>query len=266
MTALLASSLGFSTAQSDGATGAPTFTASLVKVGGAWVVRLGDKGTYPVCKVGANVPWTVSEGHVTVFVQGMPVSSAGKQTGSFNGTGALCVTHAHQVFVGGKTATMQSVALAGAKALIRKAIASILRWNDADRANFEKWFGDTSPEARARVLENYRRMGEKLEGVEFAEGHDKDPTVAAHVKSEGNTVYLDQQFWNQGSAWTPTGAPKAASSQAGTIVHEASHFSSAAGTEDHVYGKPWSAVVGHNPEVAQANADNYKYFAEEAPR
>lgn len=108
-------------------------------------------------------------------------------------------------------------------------------------------------------------MGERLEAVAFADGHDEDPDVAAHVKPYGNTIYLDQRFWSQGTAWTPTGAPKPLSTQAGTVVHEASHFSSTGATEDHVYGD-WlgSEMADRHPDWAQENADNYKYFAQEA--
>jgi len=68
----------------------------------------------------------------------------------------------------------------------------------------------------------------------------------------GATIWLCGGFWNA----PPTGED----SQAGTIVHELSHWF---GTDDHSYGCPsCQQLADDDPPEAVTNADNCEYFAE----
>ncbi|HSN85774.1 MAG TPA: M35 family metallo-endopeptidase, partial [Thermoanaerobaculia bacterium] len=52
-------------------------------------------------------------------------------------------------------------------------------------------------------------------------------------------------------------------SKAGTLVHEASHFTVVAGTSDYAYGQTACKNLAiSNPTNATRNADNHEYFAE----
>ena len=55
-------------------------------------------------------------------------------------------------------------------------------------------------------------------------------------------------------------------SKAGTLVHETSHFTVVAGTDDHVYGQTGAHNLAvSNPTNAVDNVDNHEYFAENTP-
>ncbi|CAF3733890.1 unnamed protein product [Rotaria sp. Silwood1] len=52
-------------------------------------------------------------------------------------------------------------------------------------------------------------------------------------------------------------------SKAGTLVHEVSHFSIVAGTDDYAYGQSSAlALAKTNPAKARMNADNHEFFTE----
>jgi peptidyl-Lys metalloendopeptidase len=55
-------------------------------------------------------------------------------------------------------------------------------------------------------------------------------------------------------------------SKSGTLVHETSHFTVVAGTNDHVYGQTaCKRLATTNPTQALDNADSHEYFAENNP-
>jgi peptidyl-Lys metalloendopeptidase len=71
-------------------------------------------------------------------------------------------------------------------------------------------------------------------------------------------VFLCGSFWNASLSGLD--------SQSGTLLHETSHFSVVAGTEDHVYGETEAQKLARtNPDEALTNADNFEYFAESLP-
>lgn len=71
-------------------------------------------------------------------------------------------------------------------------------------------------------------------------------------------IYLCRVFWQ---------APlKGTDSQAGTLIHEMSHFNVVAGTDDFVYGQTGAKQLAIDaPDDAVMNADNHEYFAENNP-
>jgi hypothetical protein len=72
------------------------------------------------------------------------------------------------------------------------------------------------------------------------------------------TIHLCDGFWSAATSGTD--------SQAGTVIHEVSHFTAVAETEDHAYGQSASAALAlSNPAQAVNNADNHEYFAENEP-
>ena len=68
-------------------------------------------------------------------------------------------------------------------------------------------------------------------------------------------VHLCNAFWNAPSLGID--------SKAGTLVHETSHFTVVAGTQDYAYGTTAAKNLAiSNPDRAVMNADNHEYFAE----
>jgi peptidyl-Lys metalloendopeptidase len=71
-------------------------------------------------------------------------------------------------------------------------------------------------------------------------------------------IYLCNVFWQVPLAGTD--------SRGGTLIHEMSHFTVVAGTNDYVYGQTGARNLAiTNPAQAIMNADNHEYFAENNP-
>lgn len=71
-------------------------------------------------------------------------------------------------------------------------------------------------------------------------------------------IYLCKVFWQAPLVGTD--------SQGGTLIHEMSHFTVVAGTNDYVYGQSGAKSLAiSNPSQAIMNADNHEYFAENNP-
>ena len=71
-------------------------------------------------------------------------------------------------------------------------------------------------------------------------------------------IYACNAFW----AAPMTGTD----SKAGTLIHEMSHFTVVAGTDDWAYGQTAAAALAiSNPTNALNNADSHEYFAENTP-
>ncbi len=72
------------------------------------------------------------------------------------------------------------------------------------------------------------------------------------------TIYLCSVFWTAPLTGTD--------SKAGTLIHEMSHFTVVAGTDDFVYGQAGAKNLAiTDPAKAVNNADNHEYFAENTP-
>ena len=86
-----------------------------------------------------------------------------------------------------------------------------------------------------------------------------DPTVYAYVYPDSPfIIYLCGAFW--GSPVTGT------DSKAGTLIHETTHFTIVAGTDDYAYGQTAAkALALSNPAQAVMNADSHEYFSENNP-
>ncbi len=77
--------------------------------------------------------------------------------------------------------------------------------------------------------------------------------------SQPYVVHLCRAFWPAPALGTD--------SKAGTLVHEASHFTVLGGTKDYAYGQASAqALAKSDPGRAVMNADSHEYFAENHPR
>lgn len=71
-------------------------------------------------------------------------------------------------------------------------------------------------------------------------------------------IYLCKVFWTAPLTGTD--------SKAGTLIHEMSHFTVVASTDDYVYGQTGAMDLAiTSPDKAVDNADNHEYFAENNP-
>jgi peptidyl-Lys metalloendopeptidase len=87
----------------------------------------------------------------------------------------------------------------------------------------------------------------------------KKPNVYAYVyPTQPYKIYVCGAFWNAPLTGTD--------SKGGTLVHEMSHFTVVAGTDDWAYGQTAAkALAISDPAKALDNADSHEYFAENTP-
>ena len=110
---------------------------------------------------------------------------------------------------------------------------ALARWNDADKAEFKKWFGSDSEAARKKMqdrIDKELKLNSELKPENFKPADPSDPSTFAYVYpgDKTHTIYLDKAF----DSAPDTGKD----SKAGTLAHEMSHFDDIGGTKDHVYG------------------------------
>ncbi|MBQ4845934.1 M35 family metallo-endopeptidase [Pseudoalteromonas sp. MMG005] len=134
---------------------------------------------------------------------------------------------------------------------------------------YKTWFGDPSirvgafwsPKAHERVEENFSDITDAIKNkpLSFDCGCTSSGTFAYVYPNQPYKVYFCGAFWNASRTGTD--------SQAGTIIHEVSHFNAVAGTDDHAYGHYGAKNLAiSNVRKAIENADSYEYFAENTPQ
>ncbi len=125
---------------------------------------------------------------------------------------------------------------------------------DGATADMNKWFGGSSEECIAMILDCLCKIIDGLgSDLEFdCAGPACQPGYIAYVNlSEPGKIYLCPAFF--------TLTVGGANSKADTLVHELSHLE--CGTDDFVYGCEDACWLAKNyPKYAKENADNFAYF------
>ncbi len=122
-----------------------------------------------------------------------------------------------------------------------------------------EWFGSYSESRYSKARSNFEKIYSAASGQTI--GFDCSCTDSSYAYVYANdpyNIYLCNAFW---------GAPLTGTdSKAGTIIHELSHFTVVAGTDDYVYGQSGARnLADTSPALAVGNADNHEYFAENTP-
>ncbi len=124
---------------------------------------------------------------------------------------------------------------------------------------YTTWFGVPNSNRQSTVTSHYNKIYSALDNQDIGFDCSCNENYYAYVyNSEPYTIYLCNAFWY---------APRTGTdSQAGTLIHEMSHFTVVAGTEDYAYGHTDAKnLAKNNPNNAVFNADNHEYFAENNP-
>ena len=125
---------------------------------------------------------------------------------------------------------------------------------------YTTWFGTYSPAGRATALDHFQKTHAAFSSQALVlDCKCKKPSVYAYVyASQPYKIYLCGAFWNAPATGTD--------SKAGTLIHEMTHFTVVAGTNDYAYGQTSAkALASSSPAQALDNADNHEYFAENTP-
>jgi peptidyl-Lys metalloendopeptidase len=124
---------------------------------------------------------------------------------------------------------------------------------------YRTWFGAPDSARQSTVTTHFSNIYSALDTQNVAFDCTCTQSYFAYVyPSQPYTIYLCNSFWTANVSGTD--------SQAGTLVHEMSHFTVVAGTDDHVYGQSGAKNLANtNPNNAVFNADSHEYFAENTP-
>jgi peptidyl-Lys metalloendopeptidase len=122
---------------------------------------------------------------------------------------------------------------------------------------YKTWFGRYTASRYSTAMDIYANIYTVFHDytVEFHCDCDEEDTYAYVYPDAPFEIYLCPLFWESVTVGVD--------SQAGTLIHETSHFDIVAGTDDYVYGQSaCKRLASRDPNRAVFNADNYEYFAE----
>ena len=126
-------------------------------------------------------------------------------------------------------------------------------------SRYTTWFGTYQLTRYNTVTTNFTAISNAMDnaGVTF-DCKCKQPYYAYVYPNQPYKIYLCKVFWQAPLAGTD--------SQAGTLIHEMSHFDVVAQTDDVVYGTAGAMNLAiTDPDAAVTNADSHEYFAENTP-
>lgn len=124
---------------------------------------------------------------------------------------------------------------------------------------YTTWFGANNSTRYNTVKGNFSNIKSAMDtaSVNFDCGCKKRYYAYVYA-NQPYRIYLCSIFWQAPATGTD--------SKAGTLIHEMSHFTIVAGTEDWVYGQSGAKNLAvTDPNKAVDNADNHEYFAENTP-
>jgi peptidyl-Lys metalloendopeptidase len=123
-------------------------------------------------------------------------------------------------------------------------------------AAYTTWFGAYDPSSYASVTGDYVNIYSADSTKTFTFHCDCTENHYAYVyANQPYQVYLCNFFWKAPALGTD--------SKAGTLIHEASHFTVVAATQDYGYGQAVCRnLAAERPDLAIHNADSHEYFAE----
>ncbi|MCC8471476.1 M35 family metallo-endopeptidase [Xanthomonas phaseoli] len=128
-------------------------------------------------------------------------------------------------------------------------------------ARYTTWFGTYNASRYSRVSSNFVNIDNALDQNNGQITINCGCTDSAYAYVYANApyeIYVCNAFWSASTTGTD--------SKAGTLVHEMSHFTVVAGTQDRVYGQSGARSLAiSNPAQAITNADSHEYFAENTP-
>jgi peptidyl-Lys metalloendopeptidase len=157
------------------------------------------------------------------------------------------------------TTSQQSTVTQAIAAGSNMAINSSTYMGGALGARYTKWFGAADATRAAKVKANFAAIKDAFANKPVTVDCGCKKTYYAYVyPAQPYKIYVCKAFWSAPMTGTD--------SKGGTLVHEMSHFTAVAGTDDWVYGQSGAASLAiSDPNKAVDNADSHEYFAENTP-
>lgn len=137
--------------------------------------------------------------------------------------------------------------------------ASAYMANTTMGSRYTKWFGSVNSTRVSTIRTHFANIKSTLASKPINVNCGCNDSSYAYVyPSQPYTIYVCKAFWSAPLTGTD--------SKAGTLIHETSHFTVVAGTDDWAYGQSAAASLAiSNPSKAIDNADSHEYFSENNP-
>lgn len=159
------------------------------------------------------------------------------------------------------TATQQGTIMSalGASSSMADDAAIYLSGSPTASARYTTWFGAFSSGGWSTAKSHFDAIKNALDTKPLTFNCGCKKQYYAYVyPSQPYIIYPCAVFWKAPLSGTD--------SMGGTIIHELSHFTVVAGTDDYAYGQTNAkALANSDPNKALFNADNHEYFAENTP-
>jgi peptidyl-Lys metalloendopeptidase len=158
-------------------------------------------------------------------------------------------SNAQQASIAGSVQAAQAMAADGSAYMADKGLGP----------RYANWFGAFDDARASAIVQHFRAIGDAFAGKPVTVDCGCSQSWYAYVyPSQPYTIYVCNAFWSAPLTGTD--------SKGGTLVHEMSHFTVVAGTNDWVYGQSAAANLAlTDPARAIDNADSHEYFGENTP-
>ncbi len=157
--------------------------------------------------------------------------------------------------------TAQQSALIAARTAARSYAANSVTYLSGSTMGlrYTTWFGAVTLTRKNTVSSHFTAISGAMNTAGITFDCSSKRNVYAYVYPNlPYTIYLGKVYWTAPGIGTD--------SQAGTLIHEMSHFDIVANTDDVVYGQAGARNLAiSDPEAATRNADSHEYFAENTP-
>ncbi|MFE8597764.1 M35 family metallo-endopeptidase [Archangium violaceum] len=191
---------------------------------------------------------------VTVWIEGRSAVNAAKPTDPPTTIGGI-------TFSGRCSTTQQTTILDAVNAASAMAndSSSYLNGSPSGTPRYTTWFGAFSSGGWTTAKTHFAAIKDAFDTKPITVDCGCKKSYYAYVyPNQPYTIYVCNAFWSAPLTGTD--------SKGGTLIHEMSHFTAVAGTDDHVYGQSGAKSLAlSNPTNALDNADNHEYFAENTP-
>jgi peptidyl-Lys metalloendopeptidase len=150
-------------------------------------------------------------------------------------------------------------AVQAAQAMAQDADAYMAQGQQAPGQRYTTWFGAADAERSRTVARHYAAIKDAFASKPVTVDCGCNDSYYAYVyPNQPYKIYVCKAFWSAPMTGTD--------SKGGTLVHEMSHFTVVAGTNDWVYGQSGAAGLAiSDPAKAIDNADSHEYFGENTP-
>jgi peptidyl-Lys metalloendopeptidase len=150
-------------------------------------------------------------------------------------------------------------ALNAASAMADNSTAYLNTTTPSGTPRYSTWFGAFSSSGWTTASTHFAAIKDAFDTKPLTIDCSCKKSYYAYVyPSQPYKIYVCNAFWNAPMTGTD--------SKGGTLIHEMSHFTVVAATDDHVYGQSGcKSLAISSPTNALNNADSHEYFAENTP-